>query len=354
MVDLGTEVSDGMWGLRLGVGMDAAGTALAPLVPAEGSSGAWSSDMDLGLNLARVARARALFGRTEPSLFVGAGGAGVATTDPESGERSSTFVPTWSLGARGGYAVTRRLGLEVEARRRETIGEVPSEEYPVREGWEYRIGMALRLGGATASGVIAPPPAVPLASAATTPASTAAAPAVAEIVAASEAIAAATVETAGRFIGTRYRWGGASPADGFDCSGFVQYVFRQQGIELPRVSRDQARAGTELPTDLTGLEPGDLLFFAQSGPSIDHVAIYAGDGRIVHSSRSGYGVRYDELTGGRGRWYARHLVAVRRIIDGTAYAGVLAAGDDAGAASSSDETLGAESADGAPPPEGGR
>ena len=132
------------------------------------------------------------------------------------------------------------------------------------------------------------------------------------------AIAAGAVGTADGLVGARYRWGGDSPAVGFDCSGFVQYVFRQHGIDLPRVSRDQAHAGRPLPTSLEGLAPGDLLFFAQRGPSVDHVAIYAGDGRIVHASRSGYGVRSDDLSGDRGRWYAQHLVAVRRVIEDAA------------------------------------
>lgn len=137
----------------------------------------------------------------------------------------------------------------------------------------------------------------------------------APVVGAAALAAERTVQTAGRYVGTRYRWGGASPGEGFDCSGFVRFVFAQQGIELPRVSRAQARAGRALPARFDDLQPGDLLFFAQRGPGIDHVAIYAGDGRIVHASRSGRGVRYDELTGDRGRWYARRLVAVRRVIE---------------------------------------
>lgn len=128
-------------------------------------------------------------------------------------------------------------------------------------------------------------------------------------------IAEQMVETAARYVGTRYRWGGDAPGEGFDCSGFVRYVYAQQGIELPRVSRAQARAGRALPARLDDLQPGDLLFFAQRGAGIDHVALYAGDNRIVHASRRGYGVRYDELTGEGGRWYAQHLVAVRRVID---------------------------------------
>jgi cell wall-associated NlpC family hydrolase len=168
------------------------------------------------------------------------------------------------------------------------------------------------------------------------------------------AVAALAVETATRYVGTPYRWGGSTPA-GFDCSGFVQFVFREQGIELPRVSRDQARVGEARPASLDDLAPGDLLFFAQGSPTVDHVAIYAGDGRIVHASRSGYGVRYDELTGPRGRYYAQHLVAVRRVIEGGAATRDTRMVDASRALPVTEafEALEAEQNDGAPAPESG-
>jgi cell wall-associated NlpC family hydrolase len=125
--------------------------------------------------------------------------------------------------------------------------------------------------------------------------------------------AAAVISTADGFLGTRYSYGGSSPQTGFDCSGFVQYVYRQNGLTLPRTSRQQATAGQSLPTKLENLRAGDLLFFSQKGDVVDHVAIYAGNDRILHSSSSGGGVRYDDLMTARGQWFRNRLVAVRRV-----------------------------------------
>ena len=128
------------------------------------------------------------------------------------------------------------------------------------------------------------------------------------------ALPARVLATADRYVGTRYTWGGDTPAEGFDCSGFVQYVFARHGVELPRVSRQQARVGLAVSRSTAALRPGDLLLFASSGTRIDHVAIYAGGNRIIHSSSSGGGVRYDDLGSARGRWFVRHHVASRRVV----------------------------------------
>jgi cell wall-associated NlpC family hydrolase len=113
---------------------------------------------------------------------------------------------------------------------------------------------------------------------------------------------------------------------GFDCSGFVQYVYAQQGVDLPRTARQMAGAGTAVEPSTRALAVGDLLLFQQGG-RISHVAIYAGNHRFIHSSSSGNGVRYDDLDSRRGRWFADHMVAARRVAgDGRILAHAFAGG----------------------------
>jgi len=128
------------------------------------------------------------------------------------------------------------------------------------------------------------------------------------------ATAAGVLATAKRYLGARYLYGGEDPRSGFDCSGFVQYVFGRNGVDLPRTSREQATAGKAVPLDVGSLLPGDLLLFASTGHGVNHVAIYVGDNRILHSSAGAGGVVYDDLSTPRGKWYLQRHVASRRIL----------------------------------------
>jgi cell wall-associated NlpC family hydrolase len=128
--------------------------------------------------------------------------------------------------------------------------------------------------------------------------------------------AARVIGTAQQYVGVPYESGGTSPATGFDASGFVQYVFAQQGVQLPRTSQEQARIGTEVSPDWRAVSAGDLVMFADNS-QIDHVAIYAGHNRIIHSTASGGGVRYDDLSTQRGEWFMDHMVAARRVTPDT-------------------------------------
>jgi cell wall-associated NlpC family hydrolase len=127
------------------------------------------------------------------------------------------------------------------------------------------------------------------------------------------AAAARVLETADRYVGVPYVWGGNTPK-GFDCSGFTKYVFAKHGVTIPRTSRDQVRAGNGVPLDFDSMRPGDILLFAESGEAISHVAIYVGSGRIIHASSAMGGVNYLDLDGSYGAWYVQNLVAVRRLL----------------------------------------
>ncbi|MCQ2997694.1 C40 family peptidase [Pseudomonas syringae] len=110
-------------------------------------------------------------------------------------------------------------------------------------------------------------------------------------------LADSILERGKSLIGTRYRFGGTSTKSGFDCSGFIGYLFREEaGMSLPRSSREMINIDAPL-VKRNDLEPGDLLFFSTAGRGrVSHAAIYLGDNQFIHSSsrRSG-GVRVDSL-----------------------------------------------------------
>lgn len=117
------------------------------------------------------------------------------------------------------------------------------------------------------------------------------------------------VAKAAEYLGTPYRYGGASPG-GFDCSGFTSYIFSQFGISLYRTAAGQY--GNGVPVSKGNLIAGDLVFFACYSSSINHVGIYVGNGRFIHSSSpSSGGVIYSALNSG---YYAKAYVGATRVI----------------------------------------
>lgn len=100
------------------------------------------------------------------------------------------------------------------------------------------------------------------------------------------------VATAKKFTGVPYVFGGTTPK-GFDCSGFLQYVFKQHGINIPRLADDQYKLGKTVK--ISQLEIGDLVFFSTYTAGVSHCGIYVGDGKFLHTSSS-RGVRIDSLS----------------------------------------------------------
>ena len=104
------------------------------------------------------------------------------------------------------------------------------------------------------------------------------------------------VAAAQRYLGVPYAWGGTDPSVGLDCSGLVQRVFGDLGIDLPRTSSQQATAGRPVAS-LAEARPGDLVFFdnSSSRPGIDHVGIYVGDGKMIAAPQAGEVVKVQDV-----------------------------------------------------------
>lgn len=94
------------------------------------------------------------------------------------------------------------------------------------------------------------------------------------------------IDAAKRYLGVPYRWGGTDPATGLDCSGFIQRAFADLGVRIPRVSKDQSRAGVAVPS-MAQARPGDLVYWNGQGGRPNHIGIYLGDGKMMHAPRTG-------------------------------------------------------------------
>ena len=292
VVGLQGTMSSGAVGVRLGGGTSLQRESSVDASSSSMHAAGWTADGDL-LVLPQALGARRAAGT--PMIY---GLAGIGMSNGGDGSSATT----WSYGA-GLLVPLGTLELSAESRTR-----TPLSSSSASGRWsEMRVGVALRFGAAERTGragrtggrvISMPAPSGGRGSGAGT---------------AGSASAARVLSSAERYLGVPYKWGGTSPTTGFDCSGYVQYVYARNGVELPRTSRQQAQVGLALPASWNAVAPGDLVMFAEPGEAISHVAIYAGGRRIIHASSSGGGVRYDDLDTRRGQWYVQRMVAARRV-----------------------------------------
>lgn len=133
----------------------------------------------------------------------------------------------------------------------------------------------------------------------------------------------AVLDDAKKYLGVPYLWGGTDPSQGLDCSGFVQRVYGDLGVQLPRVSGDQARAGTAVAS-LADAQPGDILAF---GSPVHHVAIYAGNGEMIEAPHTGDHVKIIKVAD-----FGEPVTQIRRVLPSGSASGT-SAGTSAGTSS---------------------
>ena len=211
----------------------------------------------------------------------------VAAFDPGDTGRSTVpalyWIPAWRIYLREGEVVEHR-GRQYSVRAGQWhVAESPAGSTPTGSA------VAAATPGVDAPRTDDPSPAAPLDSSRSSVSARDASPAV--------------VTVAMRYVGTPYAWGGTNPA-GFDCSGFVQYIYARLGVSLPRTVREQYGAGA--PVVREALEVGDVVFFDR----LRHNGIYIGDGRFIHASRSGDTVRVSALD---EDWFRQRWVGARRL-----------------------------------------
>jgi hypothetical protein len=118
----------------------------------------------------------------------------------------------------------------------------------------------------------------------------------------------AALREARRHLGEPYQWGGKNPDEGFDCSGYTQYVFKTLGVELASNAMGQYQKG--IPMEKPALMPGDLVFFASSSAPI-HVGIYSGEGKFLHAPATGQVIREADMEKG---YFASRYIGARRYV----------------------------------------
>ncbi len=119
----------------------------------------------------------------------------------------------------------------------------------------------------------------------------------------------AITKTAKSQLGKYYKFGGTSPKTGFDCSGLIQWAYKQHGVKVPRQTVAQAKAGKRIKS--TKARPGDIIVFKTRGSGTGlHTGIYVGDNKFIHSPRTGAKVRIESLN----KYWKPKLVSVRRVV----------------------------------------
>jgi cell wall-associated NlpC family hydrolase len=225
----------------------------------------------------------------------------------------------WSVGAGVEWRLMRAAALGVEARYRvEDRGPRGFwDASDARTGLSWSLGLTVAWGGRGGrgrarggSGVPSGPPATPQPPLAT------AQPVGGAGLGAGSGPAAGVVRTALDALGSPYQWGGTAE-NGFDCSGLIQYAYRQYGVRLPRTSREQARAGQEVPPVVEALVPGDILLFASNpggSGGVSHVGTYVGEGRFIHSAATGVRLSRLDYADPNGAHWLRRWVGARRVL----------------------------------------
>ena len=119
----------------------------------------------------------------------------------------------------------------------------------------------------------------------------------------------AVLATAKTQIGRPYKYGGATPKTGFDCSGLILWSYKQHGVNVPRVAKDQAKYGRAVKQ--SQLLPGDIVVFQISKRAGIHTGLYSGNGKFLHSPSSGKRVREDSI---HADYWKRRYVTARRVL----------------------------------------
>ena len=312
LTGLALGATSGMFGARMSGAMAIDGNTRASGGARVSTISDWVADGDLLLRVGGRDRYRSFAPDIAIFGFLGLGA--VAWRDAIDSMR---VAESWSHGGGIALGLGESVELSGEARYRRPIAVNRSGELAFSPRMEYRAGISLRFGGVKARGprrstvrigssgtgatVVLPTPrprggtAIPVS------------------YPGSGGAGSRVIPTAEEYLGTPYRYGGSTPGEGFDCSGFVRYVYAKHGVSLPRTSRQMASSGTRLKPDFSMLRAGDLVMFAERGEAISHVAVYAGGGRIIHASSSAGRVRYDDLDTERGQWFKRRIVAARRV-----------------------------------------